>query len=59
MFDSYAAECLIKKDKDDQNDTTMDAFYEKLVTAYRDPALLPIQITENIDGHRSPLLSGY
>ncbi|KAK1383583.1 Calcium-dependent channel [Heracleum sosnowskyi] len=56
MFDSYAAECLIKKDKYDQSDATMDAFYEKLVTAYRDPALSPIQITENTDGHRSPLL---
>ncbi|KAL1824486.1 hypothetical protein ACET3Z_011264 [Daucus carota] len=56
MFSSYAAECLIKKDKNDQNNPTMDAFYEKLVTAYRDPALSPIQITESIDGLSAPLL---
>lgn len=52
------SQCLIKKDKDDQNDATMDAFYEKLVTAYRDPALSPIRIAENTDGLRSPLLQG-
>ena len=49
-------QCLIKKDKNDQNNPTMDAFYEKLVTAYRDPALSPIQITESIDGLSAPLL---
>lgn len=55
---THVVQCLIKKDKDDQNDATMDAFYQKLVTAYRDPALSPIQITENNDSHSSPLLQG-
>lgn len=56
LYCTHVSQCLIKKDKDDQNDATMDAFYEKLVTAYRDPALSPIRITENVDGHSSPLL---
>lgn len=34
----------------------MDAFYEKLVTAYRDPALAPIQTPGYGDGRNSPLL---
>ncbi|KAL8097821.1 CSC1-like protein HYP1 isoform X2 [Apium graveolens] len=58
LFKSYPAECLIKKDQDDQSSGTMDAFYEKLVNAYRDPALVPIQTPGNGDGRYSPLLQG-
>lgn len=56
IFRSYSAECLIKKDREDQNDPTMTEFLDKLVTAYRDPALMPIQYSESLDRHTSPLL---
>lgn len=52
----HMVQCLIKKDRDDQSSAMMDAFYEKLVTAYRDPALAPIQTPGNSDGRNSPLL---
>ncbi|XAR51708.1 hypothetical protein NMG60_11006421 [Bertholletia excelsa] len=55
IFMAYPAECLIKKDKSDQNDPTMAEFLDKLVTAYQDPALMPIQHSQNSDRH-SPLL---
>lgn len=48
---------LIKKDRQDQNDATMTQFYENLVNAYKDPALLPIQHSQNNDNLRSPLIS--
>ncbi|KAJ8433122.1 hypothetical protein Cgig2_023080 [Carnegiea gigantea] len=39
IFKVYAAECLIKKDREEQNDPRMTEFLDKLVTAYQDPAL--------------------
>lgn len=48
---------LIKKDREDQNDATMDEFFDKLVTAYQDPALMPIQFSTNTDSLYSPLIS--
>ncbi|XP_010258239.1 PREDICTED: CSC1-like protein HYP1 [Nelumbo nucifera] len=57
IFAAYSAESLIKKDKENENDASMTDFLDKLVTAYRDPALLPIQYSENRDSHNSPLLS--
>ncbi|KAJ9147582.1 hypothetical protein P3X46_029726 [Hevea brasiliensis] len=56
MFKAYPTECLIKKDKEDQNEPSMAEFYDKLVTAYRDPALMPVQYARNVDRHNSPLL---
>lgn len=56
IFKSYSTECLIKKDRYDQSDATMADFYEKLVTAYRDPALVPVQYSGNNNSHSSPLL---
>ncbi|KAB2610284.1 CSC1-like protein HYP1 [Pyrus ussuriensis x Pyrus communis] len=56
IFQDYPAECLIKKDREDEKDPTISAFYEKLTTAYRDPALLPMQHPRSTDGYRSPLL---
>ncbi|WOH05139.1 hypothetical protein DCAR_0624552 [Daucus carota subsp. sativus] len=56
LFKSYPAECLIKKDRDDQSSGTMDAFYERLATAYRDPALAPIHTLGISDGRNAPLL---
>ncbi|KAF2299414.1 hypothetical protein GH714_031869 [Hevea brasiliensis] len=55
-FKNYPTECLIKKDREDQNDPCMDEFYGKLVTAYRDPALMPVHYARNDDRHNSPLL---
>lgn len=57
IFIAYSAESLIKKDREDQNDATMPEFFNKLVTAYQDPALLPIQFSANTNSRTSPLLS--
>ncbi|CAN6477406.1 unnamed protein product [Victoria cruziana] len=58
MFDTYSAESLIKKDRKVQNDPKLDEFLDKLVTSYRDPALLPLQYSSTLDnGNRTPLLA--
>ncbi|KAG0468548.1 hypothetical protein HPP92_017876 [Vanilla planifolia] len=57
IFEAYSAETLIKKDRNDQNDPGMNEFFAKLVTAYDDPALMPIQHQENLNDHNAPLLS--
>ncbi|XP_056165319.1 CSC1-like protein At1g69450 isoform X3 [Syzygium oleosum] len=57
IFVAYSAETLVKKDREDQNDPSMLEFLDKLVTAYQDPALLPIQFSVHSDGLNSPLLS--
>lgn len=49
-------QCLIKKDRYDQSDATMADFYEKLVTAYRDPSLVPVQYSGDSNRLSSPLL---
>ncbi|KAL8142314.1 hypothetical protein V2J09_015346 [Rumex salicifolius] len=46
-FTGYAAESLIKKDREDSNDPAMDEFLNKLVTAYQDPALSPLKLSNN------------
>ncbi|XP_059670377.1 CSC1-like protein HYP1 isoform X2 [Cornus florida] len=56
IFKEYPAECLIKKDRDDQNDPTISDFLDKLVTAYQDPALMPTQHSGSGDRRTSPLL---
>ncbi|EOY01825.1 hypothetical protein QUC31_013578 [Theobroma cacao] len=56
-FIAYPAEVLIKRDREDRNDPTMEEFYDNLVTAYQDPALLPIQFSPNADSLNSPLIS--
>ncbi|XP_017975791.1 PREDICTED: CSC1-like protein HYP1 isoform X2 [Theobroma cacao] len=56
IFKAYPTECLIKKDREDQNDPTMTEFLEKLATAYQDPALMPVQNSRSADGRSSPLL---
>lgn len=35
----------------------MAEFYDKLVTAYRDPALMPIQYSVNSESLNRPLMS--
>ncbi|XP_012084749.1 CSC1-like protein HYP1 isoform X2 [Jatropha curcas] len=56
IFNGYPSECLVKRDKEDQNEPNMAEFYDKLVTAYRDPALAPVQLGRNVDSHSAPLL---
>lgn len=48
---------LIKKDREDQNDPAMAEFLDKLVTAYGDPALMPVSFTTNADSLNCPLMS--
>ncbi|GMP30627.1 hypothetical protein CsSME_00005205 [Camellia sinensis var. sinensis] len=55
IFQAYSAECLIKKDRDDQNDPSMVEFLNELVTAYRDPVLMPIQYSGRNDRNTSLL----
>lgn len=57
IFHAYPAESLIKKDREEQNDPAMGEFFRKLVTAYRDPALMPMQHSMNSNERNSPLLS--
>ncbi|KAG5237246.1 CSC1 protein [Salix suchowensis] len=57
IFNAYPAEVLIKKDKEDQNDAAMSGFLDKLVTAYQDPALMPVQYSANSDSLNRPLIS--
>lgn len=56
IFKNYPAECLIKKDRADENEHNMPEFYDKLANAYNDPALLPMKYSERSDSHISPLL---
>lgn len=56
-FTAYSVECLVKKDREDHDDDAMAEFYEKMATAYQDPALLPVQFSVNHDSHSAPLLS--
>ncbi|CAK7326134.1 unnamed protein product [Dovyalis caffra] len=59
IFIAYSAEVLIKKDREDQNDATMSEFFDKLATAYQDPALMPIQHLHSAerDSLNRPLIS--
>ncbi|KAE8023199.1 hypothetical protein FH972_008928 [Carpinus fangiana] len=57
VFTAYPAESLIKKDRADENDAAMAEFYDSLVTAYQDPAFLPIHFSSNSDSIHSPLIS--
>jgi len=51
-------QCLIKKDREDQNDPNMSEFYDKLASAYNDPALMPIKYSGRCGNNpRLPLLN--
>ncbi|CAK8533470.1 unnamed protein product [Lathyrus sativus] len=56
IFKQFPAECLIKKDRADENEYNMSEFYEKMANAYNDPALMPIKYSERYDSQRTPLL---
>lgn len=55
MFDNPPLECLMKKDKEEQNDLDMDEFHGKLATAYRHPSL-SARHSKSSDELHSPLL---
>ncbi|KAJ4788170.1 Early-responsive to dehydration stress protein (ERD4) [Rhynchospora pubera] len=57
VFRAYSAEALIKKDREGENNPEMTDFYEKLVTAYHDPALMPLRRSFTSNDRHSPLLS--
>ncbi|KAI3452270.1 hypothetical protein Pfo_008935 [Paulownia fortunei] len=57
-FKGYPAECLINKDRLDQSDPTISSFYDKLATAYRDPAMKPVRHSETSESSNYPLLHG-
>ncbi|XP_074274626.1 CSC1-like protein At1g69450 [Silene latifolia] len=50
-FLAYSVENLIKRDSKDANDHEMPQFFDQLITAYKDPALSPDQLS-NTDGLR-------
>ncbi|CAN1163006.1 CSC1-like protein HYP1, partial [Linum perenne] len=56
LFRCYPTESMMKKDKEDLNQHNMNEFYDKLITAYRDPALMPVQYVRDNDRLTSPLL---
>ncbi|CAI0390999.1 unnamed protein product [Linum tenue] len=57
VFRAYPAEVLIRKDRADWNQGLMTRFYGNLVTAYEDPAMVPISYSRNPDSLDLPLLS--
>ncbi|GAV72956.1 DUF221 domain-containing protein/RSN1_TM domain-containing protein [Cephalotus follicularis] len=56
-FIAYPAEVLIKKDRQEEGDPNMAEFFGSLVTAYQDPALVPIRYSTSTDSLNSPLIS--
>ncbi|XAR55899.1 hypothetical protein NMG60_11036132 [Bertholletia excelsa] len=57
MFIAYSAEALIKRDREDNNDSAMAEFFAKMTTAYQDPAMFPVRSFANPDSQSTPLLS--
>ncbi|XP_048503359.1 CSC1-like protein At1g69450 isoform X2 [Beta vulgaris subsp. vulgaris] len=52
-FAAYSVESLIRKDREDLNDPEVPQFFRELVTAYVDPALSPLKLSDS-SGHRAP-----
>ncbi|KAH7660744.1 Calcium-dependent channel 7TM region putative phosphate domain-containing protein [Dioscorea alata] len=57
VFHAYPAETLIKKDREDQNDPSLNEFLDGVVNTYRDPALMPRNHSQDRQEWNSPLLS--
>ncbi|EXC20026.1 Uncharacterized membrane protein [Morus notabilis] len=57
IFVGYSAESLIKRDRQDESDPAMPEFFEKLVTAYQDPALMPIPYFSDTNSITTPLIN--
>ncbi|CAN1187775.1 CSC1-like protein At1g69450 [Linum perenne] len=55
LFAAYPAEVLLRKDRTDHNNGSMSEFYSTLVSAYEDPALVPVD--HSTDSLNQPLLS--
>ncbi|GAB4840061.1 hypothetical protein Ancab_020770 [Ancistrocladus abbreviatus] len=55
-FVGYAAEMLLKKDREDIDDPSMTEFFEKLPASYDDPAFSSVYFS-SADGRGAPLLS--
>lgn len=55
MSSSYVIyfQSLIRKDREDLNDPEVPQFFRELVTAYVDPALSPLKLSDS-SGHRAP-----
>ncbi|XP_057769572.1 CSC1-like protein HYP1 isoform X2 [Salvia miltiorrhiza] len=58
-FKGFPAECMINKDRLDRNDPTISSFYEKLATAYEDPAMERVRFSEASESSTTPLLRSY
>ncbi|CAI9096534.1 OLC1v1032711C7 [Oldenlandia corymbosa var. corymbosa] len=56
-FNAYSAETLIEKDRKDLNNASTAEFFNKLSSAYQDPALLPVRYSAAPDEETAPLLS--
>ncbi|KAM0951425.1 putative calcium-dependent channel, 7TM region phosphate [Dioscorea sansibarensis] len=56
VFHAYPAETLIKKDREDQNDPSLNEFLDGVVNTYRDPALMPRNHSQDRHERNSPLL---
>ncbi|KAI4389043.1 hypothetical protein MLD38_001307 [Melastoma candidum] len=57
LFRAYPAECLIKKDRADVNDPSINEFFDSLTTAYQDPSLTRSLYSSATDTDTSPLLA--
>ncbi|XP_057769565.1 CSC1-like protein HYP1 isoform X2 [Salvia miltiorrhiza] len=59
-FKGYPAECLINKDRLDQNDPSILSFHERLATAYEYPAMEAVIDSEASEtSATTPLMRGY
>lgn len=56
IFKSYAAESLVKKDREEEADRSINGFRDKLTSAYEDPNLMPVQYSSDNGRLTSPLL---
>lgn len=58
LAENILVQCIIKKDRSDANNPARTTdFHEKLITAYKDPALKPVQFSGRTNGHNAPLLA--
>lgn len=57
VFISFNLQTLIKKDREDQNDPSLNEFLDGVVNTYRDPALMPRNHSQDRHERNSPLLS--
>ncbi|KAH9616278.1 hypothetical protein KSS87_013573 [Heliosperma pusillum] len=56
IFTAYPTECLVTKDRKEQDNPRMAEFLDKLVDAYQDPATKPKYTGRDDDTQTSPLL---